>query len=115
MDQRRTNKISRLIQKELGQMFQEETQTMRGVMISVTEVRVTPDLSSARVYLSIFPDEQSDHLLNQIKNNSSSIRGELGNRIRSQVRHIPELIFEKDMSEEYARRIDQLLDGIREE
>lgn len=109
MDGIRTNKISRLIQKELGILFQEETQKMRGVMISVTEVRVTPDLSSARVFLSIFPDEKADTIMAEIKQETSAIRGALGQRIRSQVRHIPELIFQKDVSEAYARRIDELL------
>lgn len=84
---------------------------MRGVVISVNEVRVTADLSSARVYLSVFPDEQKELLMQEIKRETSALRGVLGSRIKSQVRHIPELIFEYDTSGEYARRIEAILNA----
>lgn len=82
---------------------------MKGMMISVTEVRLTPDLSSARVFLSIFPDDQAEATIATIRERSASVRFELGNKMASQLRHIPELIFELDTSESYAARIDELL------
>lgn len=109
MDQLRTKKVAREIQRQLGILFQEETRKTKGIMISVTEVRLSPDLSSARVYLSIFPDNQADEMMTWIKENASTVRYDLGNRMASQLRHIPELIFEIDNSEAYAQRIDELL------
>lgn len=109
MDQLRTKKVAREIQRQLGILFQEETRKTKGIMISVTEVRLSPDLSSARVYLSIFPDERAEEMMKWIKENASTVRYDLGNRMASQLRHIPELIFEIDNSEAYAQRIDKLL------
>lgn len=112
MDSLRTKKVARLIQKELGLLFQEETRKTSGIMVSVVDVRLTPDLSSARVYLSIFPDEKAEELLASIKENRSLIRYDFGKRVGTQLRHIPELIFEKDLTMQYARRIDELLSTI---
>lgn len=109
MDKLRTTKVAREIQRQLGILFQEETRKVRGVMISVTEVRLSPDLSSARVYLSIFPDAKAEEMMKWIVENGSTVRYDLGNRMASQLRHIPELIFELDKSEAYAQRIDELL------
>lgn len=109
MDELRTTKVAREIQKELGRLFQEETQKMRGVIVSVTEVRLSPDLSSARAYLSIFPDNRAAQIMKNIKNNTSQIRFDLGKRMGQQLRIIPELIFDLDTSEAYAARIDELL------
>ena len=110
MDQLRTTKVSRLIQKELGEILRLETQKRHsGEMISVTEVRLSPDLSSARVFLSYFPDAKKEELRAYIKENSAAIRGEMGRRMSSQLRRIPELIFTEDNSLEEARRIDELL------
>lgn len=109
MDKLRTTKVAREIQRQLGILFQEETRKVKGVMISVTEVRLSPDLSSARVYLSIFPDARAEEMMKWIVENGSTVRYDLGNRMASQLRHIPELIFELDKSEAYAQRIDELL------
>lgn len=110
MDNLRTTKVARLIQKELGEIFRIETQNRHsGEMISVTEVRLTPDLSSARVFLSYFPDEKKEDLKAFVEENSSRIKGEMGRRMSSQLRRIPELIFTEDVSLEEARRIDELL------
>lgn len=113
MDTLRTTKLARLIQKELGELFRLETQKMKGVLISVTDVDLTPDLSNARAYLSVFPTEKQEEVMQLITDNSSTIRYNLGNRMASQLRHIPELTFELDRTEEYARRIDKLLDENR--
>lgn len=113
MDTLRTTKLARLIQKELGELFRLETQKMKGVLISVTDVDLTPDLRNARAYLSVFPTEKQEEVMHLITDNSSTIRYNLGNRMASQLRHIPELTFELDRTEEYARRIDKLLDENR--
>lgn len=105
----REDKISRMLQKELGEIFLLYAKEMQGVLISVSDVRVSPDLSIARVYLSIFPNEKAKDAFTLIEKDSKSIRFELGNRIRHQVRIIPELVFVLDDSANYLERIDQLL------
>lgn len=82
---------------------------MRGVMVSVTRVRVSPDLSICTAYLSIFPSEKSEELLQNIQRNTSQIRYELGTRVRNQLRIIPGLRFFIDDSLDYIERIDELL------
>lgn len=109
MDSLRTTKISRLLQKELGELFRIETQKMKGLMISVTEVRVSPDLSIARVYLSIFPEENAKAVIKAVQERASTVRFDLGKQVGSQLRKIPELIFHLDTSISYAERIDALL------
>lgn len=109
MDSTRQSKISRLIQKELGDMFQRQTQATKGVLVSVSAVRVSPDLSVAKAYVSIFPSERAEEILNNINANSKTIRYELGTRVRFQLRIIPELKFFIDDSLDYIDRIDELL------
>ena len=109
MDGTRLSKIERLLQKELGDIFQKQTQAMRGVLISVSVVRVSPDLSVARAYLSIFPSERSKELMEAIKANTKAIRYDLGQRVRTQLRKIPELTFFVDDSLDYIENIDHLL------
>ena len=82
---------------------------MRGVMVSVTRVRVSPDLSICTAYLSIVPSEKSEELLQNIQRNTSQVRYELGTRVRNQLRIIPELRFFIDDSLDYIERIDELL------
>ncbi len=82
---------------------------MRGMMISVTEVRVSPDLSIARVYLSIFPEDNSKAVIKAIQERAATVRFDLGKQVGSQLRKIPELIFHLDTSISYAERIDELL------
>ena len=109
MDSTRQSKISRLIQKELGDMFQKQTQATKGVLVSVSAVRVSPDLSVAKAYVSIFPSERAEEILNNINANNKTIRYELGTRVRFQLRIIPELKFFIDDSLDYIDRIDELL------
>ena len=108
----RQNKVARLIQKELGDIFQKESKDhYGGKMVSVTVVRMTPDLSIAKVYLSIFPlqhDKDIDPLA-EVRENHSRLRYELGNRVRHQLRIIPELIFYVDDSLDYLENIERLL------
>jgi ribosome-binding factor A len=109
MEITRQNKIARLLQKELGEMFRQQTNKMHGVLISVSTVRVSPDVSYARVYLSVFPSEKSEELINNINANVKSIRFELGTKVRYQLRIIPELKFFIDDSLDYMDKIDSLL------
>ena len=109
MQETRQNKIARLLQKELSQIFQEQTRSMHGVMVSVTRVKVSPDLSVCTAYLSIFPSERSEEMLQNITKNEKQVRYELGTRVRYQLRIIPELRFFIDDSLDYIERIDELL------
>ena len=101
MQATRQNKISRLLQKELAEIFQSQTRQMKGVLVSVTRVRISPDLSICTAYLSIFPSEKSKELLENINANEKTIRYELGTRVRNQLRIIPELRFFIDDSLDY--------------
>lgn len=109
MQETRQNKISRLLQKELAEIFQTQTRSMHGVLISVTRVRISPDLSICTAYLSIFPSEKGDDILQNITAKEKAIRYELGQRVRNQLRIIPELRFFIDDSLDYIDRIDELL------
>ncbi|MDD3787789.1 MAG: 30S ribosome-binding factor RbfA [Petrimonas sp.] len=111
MESNRQQKINRLIQKELSEIFLLETKKMHGVLISVTNVRVSPDLSMARAYLSIFPSEKGEEILTNINDNVKSVRYELGKRVGKQLRIIPELMFHIDDSLDYIENIDKLLNN----
>ena len=109
MESTRQSKISRLIQKELSEIFLLEAKSMNGVLVSVTSTRISPDLSIARVYISVFPSDRSDEIVKNLNKNMRSIRFELGNRLRHQLRIIPEMKFFLDDSLDYLERIDELL------
>ena len=105
----RQNKVARLIQKELSDMFQKETQAMRGTLVSVSACRISPDMSVCRAYLSVFPSEKSEEIVANVNQNMKTIRYELGRRVRMQLRIIPELKFFVDDSLDYVENIDRLL------
>lgn len=109
MQETRQNRISRLLQKELSLIFQSQTRQMHGVMVSVTRVKISPDLSICTAYLSIFPSNKGEELLQNINRNVSTIRYDLGQKVRNQLRIIPELRFFIDDSLDYLDRIDDLL------
>ena len=110
MDSTRQNKISRLLQKDLAEIIQKEGRDLfPGVMVSVTNVRISPDLSIARVYLSIFPSEKGAAVLLEIKKHTSKIRGLLGIKVGKQLRIVPQLDFHIDDSLDYIDNIDRLL------
>ncbi len=109
MQETRQNRISRLLQKELSLIFQSQTRMMHGVMVSVTRVKISPDLSICTAYLSIFPSERGQELMQNIQKNEKTIRYELGTRVRNQLRIIPELRFFIDDSLDYIEHIDELL------
>lgn len=106
----RQSKVARLLQKELGDYFQREAGFIApGKLITVTIVRLSPDLSFARVFLSIFPNADQDKIMRKIIDATKTIRLELGRKIRNQVRIIPELVFLIDDSMDYFEKIDNLL------
>lgn len=109
METKRQNKINRLLQKDLSDIFLLQTKAMHGVLISVSQVRVSPDLSVARAYLSIFPSGKGVEILKNIKDNVKAIRHEVATRVRFQLRKMPELTFFIDDSLDYAENIDELL------
>ena len=109
METTRQNRVSRLLQKELSLIFQAQTRQMHGVLVSVSAVRISPDMSIARAYLSIFPSERAEEIINNVNNNQKSLRFELGNRVGKQLRIIPELKFFVDDSLDYIDNIDRLL------
>ena len=110
MDSIRQNKVGRLIQRDLSEMFQKECKEFTvGAMLSVTAVRVSPDMSYARVYLSIFPSNLTEKVLESLAEKNKSIRFILGKKIGEQTRIIPELKFFVDDSLDYIDKIDSLL------
>ena len=109
MESNRLQKINRLILKELSEIFLLETKKMHGVLISVTQVRVTPDLGIAHAYLSFFPSGKADELLGNINDNIKQIRFDLGKRVGQQLRVVPNLVFYLDDSLDYLENIDNLL------
>lgn len=109
MQETRQNRISRLLQKELATIFQLQTSKTHGVLVSVTRVRVSPDLSICTAYLSIFPSDKGDEILENIRKSEKSIRFELGTRVGKQLRIVPEVRFFIDDSLDYIEHIDELL------
>lgn len=108
----RQKKIAGVIQKDLVDVLQKAARDgMQGVIISVSKVSVTTDLSIAKVYLSIFPSEKRDELIKGIQSNTSLIKHELAKRTKNQLRRMPELTFYGDDSLDYIEDIDKSLRG----
>ena len=109
MESKRQAKIARYIQKELSEIFRRQTARMGGVLVSVSQVRVSPDLSIAKAYLSIFPADKSNEILENIKSQAKTVRYELAQAVKEVLRKCPELQFYLDDSLDYAENIDRLL------
>ncbi len=110
MDSKRLDRVNKLMLKELSDIFQKEMcPSVPGLMITVTKVNVTSDLSYARVYLSIFGVSDKQKVVEEVGGNAKALRGMLGNRIRHQMRIIPELRFFEDDSLDYIENINNLL------
>ena len=109
MESKRQAKIARLLQRELSEIFRRQTAAMGGVLVSVSAVRVSPDLSIAKVYLSIFPPEKAQDILANIKQQSKTVRYELAQAVRQVLRKCPDLAFYLDDSPDYIENIDRLL------
>ena len=110
MPAQRKDKISRLIQRDLGEFFQREGGRMfDGVMITVTKVYVTGDLSLARIFLSLFPSSKKSELIQTINDKKKEIRYHLAAKVRHQLRSVPDLEFFLDDSLDYIDNIENLL------
>lgn len=114
METTRQARIARLLQKELSEIFRSQTAKMHGTLVSVSQVRVSPDLSVARVYLSVFPSGKSQEILESLKHNARTVRYDLAQRVRFQLRKTPELTFFLDDSLDYIDNIDRLLEADRQ-
>lgn len=109
METTRQAKISRLLQKELSEIFRLETAKMGNALVSVSSVKVSPDLSVAKAYLSVFPGEKAPEVIENVNRQSKTVRYELARRTRFQLRRCPELQFYLDDSIDYLENIDRLL------
>ncbi|WP_418992896.1 30S ribosome-binding factor RbfA [Alistipes sp.] len=110
MENNRQQKIAKQIQKDIADIFQKEAAPLvRGELITVTAVRMSPDLSYAKVYVSVFPFERSGATMQQLEQHNRFLRGALGQRLRNQVKNIPEIQFFLDDSLEYIEHIDEAL------
>ena len=110
MESTRQKKVARLLQKELADIFLKKgAELAHGKLVTVTSVRVSPDLSFAKAFISIFPSSSQQEVMDNIDVHSSKIRFELGNKIRTQLRIVPEIAFQIDDSLDYIERIENLL------
>lgn len=109
MEGKRQAKIARLIQKELSEIFRRQTAALGNTLVSVSTVRVSPDLSIAKAYLSIFPPEKAQEILENIKRQSKTVRYELAQAVKQTLRKCPDLAFYLDDSLDYVENIDRLL------
>ena len=103
-------KVAREIQKDLAEIIRSKGMAaFDGALVTVSEVRVSPDLSVAKVFVSIFPSEKQAAVMQLIEENKRALRGELGHVVAKQLRIVPELIFLLDSSLDYAEHIEELL------
>ena len=103
-------KVAREIQKDLAEIIRSKGMAaFGGAMVTVSEVRVSPDLSLAKVFVSIFPSEKAEAVMQTLQDNVRAYRGELGRIVAKQLRIVPELSFLLDTSLDYAEHIDELL------
>ena len=110
METTRQQKVARQIQRDIADIFQKEgAHLVRGLLVTVTTVRVSPDLGYAKIYVSVFPFERNPELLATLEENNWFLRRQLGTRIRNQLKVVPELQFFLDDSLEYIENIDQAL------
>lgn len=110
MESTRQIKVAKLIQKELAAVFQKKSRALtNGALITITGVNMSPDLSVAKVYLSMYPVKDKNAFLNAIKAQAKELRLELGNKVKNQLRIVPELVFYIDDSLDQVEKIEQLL------
>ena len=110
MESTRQKKVSRLIQKELADIFLKRgSEFAHGKLVSITRVRMSPDLSFAKVYISIFPATNQEDILKSLEDHISKFRFDLGHKVRSQLRIVPDIAFHIDDSLDYIDKIDKLL------
>ena len=113
MESKRQQKVSRQLQKDLSEIFQRDVPHLfNGAFITVTSVRISPDLSVARVYLSFLATKNKQMLLETIQEKGKVLRQNLGDRVRHQLRIVPELHFFLDDTADYADKMDKLFSGL---
>ena len=106
----RQQKVERQVQKDLAEIIRARGMAAYdGAMITVSGVKITPDLALAKVYVSIFPSSKAEAVMQQLEDETPYLRGELGRRVAKQLRIVPELNFYLDDSLEYVEHIDELL------
>ncbi|EOR93091.1 Ribosome-binding factor A [Arcticibacter svalbardensis MN12-7] len=116
MESKRQQKFAGVIQQDLAEIFQREGMSfLPNMLVTITKVRMTPDLAIARVFLSFFNSQDAALALSTIKAHSNEIRYKLGSRIRNQARVVPSLEFFIDDTSEYVNRMDQIFDKISKE
>lgn len=113
METNRQKKIGALLQEDLVDILQGEVRRngINNLIISVSKVHVTTDLSIAKVYLSIFPTEKSGELLKAVESNTPLIKHDLAQRVKNQLRKVPDLLFYVDDTLDYIEKIDEALKG----
>ncbi|MBR4734593.1 MAG: 30S ribosome-binding factor RbfA [Bacteroidales bacterium] len=103
-------KVGRELQKDLAELIRSKGMAaFGGAMVTVSEVRVSPDLSVAKVYVSVFPSEKQGPVMQILQDSNKALRGELGHLVAKQFRIVPELIFILDTTLDYAEHIEELL------
>ncbi len=116
MESKRQQKFAGVIQQDLAAIFQREGMNfLPNTLVTITKVRVTPDLAIARVFLSFLNNENNQLALNTVKAHASEIRYKLGARIKNQVRVVPQLEFFVDDTNAYVEKMDRLFDEISKE
>mgnify|MGYP001359448092 FL=1 len=110
METTRQQKIAKQIQKDVAEIFQKEGAALvRGLLVTVTGVRVSPDFGYAKIYVSVFPFDRSAELMKTLEHQSWFVRRALGQRLRNQLKNVPEIQFFLDDSLEYIEHIEQAL------
>lgn len=116
MESKRQQKFAGVIQQDLAEIFQREGMNfLPNTLVTITKVRVTPDLALARVFLSFFNHDNTSLALNTIKAHAAEIRYKLGSRIKNQVRVVPQLEFFVDDTNAYVEKMDRLFEQISKE
>lgn len=106
----RQQKVSKEILRKMAEIIRSKGMAaFDGAMVTVSGVKISPDLSVARIYVSIFPSEKADNVLNILKDNTKALRGELGHAMSKQLRIVPEISFFLDSSLDYVAHIEELL------
>jgi ribosome-binding factor A len=109
MESKRQKQVGRLIQKDLGEIFQKDFKSLfAGNFVTITDVKLSPDLSVARVYLSFLKIDNREEILQNIKENTKKVRGIFGQKAKNQLRIIPNFSFYIDDTAEYAQKIEAL-------
>ncbi|MBO8484989.1 MAG: 30S ribosome-binding factor RbfA [Bacteroidetes bacterium] len=103
-------KVAKELQRDMAEIIRSKGMAMfGGALVSVSGVKISPDLSVAKIYVSIFPSDKADKVMEILEENVRSLRGELGNRVARQLRIVPEITFFRDDSLDYVEHIEELL------